>query len=184
MRRKVRADVYSSLVKVRIVKRTSVVSLPIAEAFQLFSDPRTAELVMPPTMRFRLTNEVPEPIKAGTIIHYRFYFYFIPLRWRLRVESVEPPNSFAYVQQLGPFAHWRHLETFSTSSDKATQVRDRFEFVPPFGRFGEFVYQTFLKVKITQLFEYRSHQMDRVSRGAPLPAAAPNPEPTPEPRPS
>ena len=169
--------------KVRIVKRTSVVSLPLAEAFEVFSDPHTAELVMPPTMRFRVTNEVTGPIKAGTIIQYRFYFYFIPLRWRLRVESVEPPNSFAYVQQRGPFAHWRHLQTFSTSGDKATQVRDRFEFVPPFGRLGEFVYQTLFKVKITQLFEYRANQMDRVSRGALLPNVAPaNPKPAPKPQ--
>ena len=170
--------------KVRIVKRTSVVSLPIAEAFQVFSNPRTAEWVMPSSMRFRLTNEVTEPIKAGTVIQYRFYFYFIPLRWRLRVESVEPPNSFAYVQQLGPFAHWRHLQTFSTSGHKATQLRDRFEFVPPLGRFGEFVYHTLLSAKIKQLFEYRAEQMDQVSlRSAPPPAGAPaNPELTPKPR--
>lgn len=162
-----------------------MVSLPIEEAFQVFSSPRTAELVMPPTMRFRVTNEVAEPLKAGTIIQYRFYFYFIPMRWRLRVESVEAPNSFAYVQQLGPFAHWRHLQTFSTSGDKATQLRDRFEFVPPFGRFGEFIYQTLFKEKIKQLFEYRANQMDRVSRrAAPLPADAPaGPEPTPTPQP-
>lgn len=175
---------YNCIVRVRIVKRTSVVSLPIAEAFQVFSDPSTAELLMPPTMRFRLTNEVDEPIKAGTIIQYRFYFYFIPLRWRLRVESVEPPNSFVYVQQRGPFGHWRHLETFSKSGDKATQVRDRFEFVPPFGRFGEFVYHTFFKVKITQLFEYRANQMDRVSRGGALqPTGAPaSPKRAPKPQ--
>ena len=90
------------------------------------------------------------------------------MRWRLRVESVDPPYSFVYVQQRGPFGHWRHLQTFSKSGDKATQVRDRFEFVPPFGRFGEFVYHTFFKVKITQLFEYRANQMDRVSRGGAL----------------
>jgi ligand-binding SRPBCC domain-containing protein len=170
--------------KVRIVKRTSVVSLPLAEAFEVFSDPHTAELVMPSTMRFRVTNEVAGPIKAGTIIQYRLYFYFVPLRWRLRVESVEAPNSFVYVQQLGPFGHWRHLETFSASGDRATQVRDRFEFVPPFGRFGEFVYQALFKAKITQLFEYRANQMDRVSRGAalrPIGAAA-SPERAPKPQ--
>jgi len=139
---------------------------------------------MPSTMRFRVTNEVAEPIKAGTIIQYRFYFYFIPMRWRLRVESVEPPNSFAYVQQRGPFGHWRHRETFSTSGEKATQVRDRFEFVPPFGRFGEFVYQNFLRVKITQLFEYRANQMDRVSRRGALQLtdAPANPKRAPKPQ--
>ena len=83
----------------------------------------------------------------------------------------------------GPFGHWRHLETFSTSGDKATQVRDRFEFVPPFGRLGEFVYQTLFRVKITQLFEYRANQMDRVSRGALLTDVAPaNPERSPKPQ--
>ena len=39
-------------------------SLPIAEAFQLFSDPHTAELVMPPNMRFRMTNEIPDANQA------------------------------------------------------------------------------------------------------------------------
>ena len=170
--------------KVRIVKRTSVVSLPLAEAFEVFSDPHTAALVMPPTMRFRLTNEVTGPIKAGTIIQYRFYFYFIPLRWRLRVESVEAPNSFVYVQQRGPFGHWRHLETFSASGDRAAQVRDRFEFVPPFGRVGEFVYQALFKAKVTQLFEYRANQMDRVSRGGALLTigAVASPERAPKPQ--
>jgi len=175
---------YNYPVKVRIIKRTSVVSLPIEEAFQVFSDPRTAELVMPSTMRFRLTNKVAQPIKAGTIIQYRFYFYFIPMRWRLHVESVDPPNSFVYVQQAGPFGHWRHQEKFSTSGDKATQVRDRFEFVTPFGRFGEFVYHALLRVKMMELFEYRANQMDRVSRRDALRTtdARANPKRTPKPQ--
>ena len=159
--------------KVRIVKRTSVVQLPIAEAFQVFSNPVSAERLMPAAMRFRLTNEMTEPIKAGTVLQYRFSFYRIPIRWRVRVESVEPPYSFAYVQLRGPFARWRHSQTFSAVDDQATEVLDRFEFVPPFGRIGEFAYYIFLRAKIRELFEYRSNRMDRVStRGAPRPARA------------
>jgi ligand-binding SRPBCC domain-containing protein len=149
-------------VKVRIVKRTSVVQLPIAEAFQVFSGPRSVELMTPPAMKFRLMNPVSEPIKPGTVLVYRFYIYRIPIRWRVRIESVEAPDSFAYVQERGPFAHWRHRQMFSASSQDVTEVRDRFEFVTPFGRVGEFAYQMFGREKLRQLLDYRSQKMDMV----------------------
>jgi len=80
-------------------------------------------------------------------------------------------NSFVDVQVEGPFAHWRHEQTFAASGDKATEVRDRFEFGLPFGRIGEFAYRMFLKTKIRNLFDYRANKLDLLMhRTTPRPA--------------
>jgi len=146
--------------KVRVVKRTQTVPLPIEETFKFFSNPRIVEMLTPSSMRFRLVGEKLDSLKTGTVLNYRFYLYRIPIRWRIRIESADPPNSFVDVQLKGPFAHWRHSQTFLAAGKESTEVRDRYEFGLRFGRVGEFAYQMFVKAKIRQMFDYRANKMD------------------------
>jgi len=165
--------------KVRVVKRTQTVPRPIEEAFKFFSNPGCVEVLTPSAMRFRLVGERLDSIQPGTVLNYRFYFFRIPLRWRIKIESVDAPNSFVNAQQKGPFARWKHSQTFIANGTKSTEVRDRFEFGVRFGRAGEFVYQTFVKAKIRQLFAFRANEIDMLMHSnPPRPARVqPNPEP-------
>jgi ligand-binding SRPBCC domain-containing protein len=149
-----------SAVKIRILKRTQMVPRSLEEAYKFFSDPRSVEILMPSSMRFRLVSEKPESIEAGTVLNYRFFLYRIPIYWQTRIDAVDAPNSFVSVQQKGPLAHWRHTQNFIAAGAKTTEVRDRFEFGLRFGRVGEFFYRTVMKAKIRQLLEYRANKMD------------------------
>jgi ligand-binding SRPBCC domain-containing protein len=146
--------------KLRVVKRTQVVSRPIEEAFAFFSNPRIVEFLTPSKMQFRLVGKIPESIELGTILNYQLYFYRVPLRWQVRIERFEPPNCFVNFQEKGPFARWRHTQTFVAAGNNTTEVRDRFEFGLPFGRVGEFVYRSVVKESIIRLFDYRANKMD------------------------
>ena len=146
--------------KVRVLKRTQMVLGSLEEVFQFFSNPRAVELLTPSSMHFRLLNENLDSIENGTVLDYRFYLYRIPIRWQMRIETVDPPNSFIDVQQKGPFAHWKHTQSFVAAGPDSTEVRDRFEFALPFGRVGEFAYRSYVKAIIRQLFEYRANKMD------------------------
>jgi ligand-binding SRPBCC domain-containing protein len=153
--------------KVRVVKRTQMVPRSIQDTFEFFSNPRVIETLTPSATRFRLVGEKLDSIKPGAILNYRFRFFRIPLRWRIRIESVDPPNSFVDVQLKGPFAHWKHSQMFIASGAKSTEVRDRFEFGLRFGRVGEFAYQLIVKAKIRQMFDYRANKMDMLMHANP-----------------
>jgi ligand-binding SRPBCC domain-containing protein len=157
--------------KVRVVKQKRLVARSIEDAFEFFSNPRVLESLTPSTLRLRLLGEPPLPIEPGTVLNYKFYYYRLPILWQVRIESVDPPYSFTDVQQKGPFAHWRHSQTFVAAATNSTEVLDRFEYGIPFGRVGEFAYRMFLKSHIRQLLDYRANQMDMIMHRSPPKAA-------------
>ena len=146
--------------KVRVLKRTQMVLGSLEDVFQFFSNPRAVEILTPSSMQFRLLTEDLDSIEDGVVLDYRFRLYSVPIRWQIRIESVDPPNSFVDVQENGPFAHWKHTQSFIAAGANATEVRDRFEFALPYGRVGEFAYRSYVKALIRQLFEYRANKMD------------------------
>ena len=166
-------------VKVRVIKRTSRVPLSLAQAFQFFSNPHSVVMLTPSVMQFRLVGNASETIKPGTVLDYRFRFYRIPLRWRVRIDSVEAPNSFEDAQEKGPFGHWRHTQMFLAQGETTTEIRDRFEFGLPFGRVGEFVYRMFVKTMLRQMFDYRADKIDLLMHHATQQFAGARTNPTP-----
>lgn len=48
----------------------------------------------------------------------------IRVKWRARIEEVEPPERFVDIQLAGPFREWRHTHLFSTSPDGGSQLTD------------------------------------------------------------
>jgi len=46
--------------------------LSMAEAWDFFSSPKNLRLITPPWLDFRLTNDVPDRMRSGTLITYTF----------------------------------------------------------------------------------------------------------------
>jgi ligand-binding SRPBCC domain-containing protein len=62
-------------------------------------------------------------MQEGTLIDYKLRLFGVPLRWRARISSWEPPTGFVDEQVRGPYRLWRHTHRLREDGDK-TIVED------------------------------------------------------------
>jgi hypothetical protein len=156
--------------KIRVLERTQIVPIPLAETFRFFSDPRNLERLTPSFLNFKFLSTPPEVVQPGTIIDYQIKLYGVPVHWRTRIEIVEAPNRFVDVQEKGPYKFWRHTHTFRDAGDGRTEVNDRVEYALPFGPLGELAHALFVARSLQQIFDFRSRELIAImqaDRGAP-----------------
>ena len=137
------------------LERTQVVPISILEAFDFFSDPRNLERLTPDLVHFQFLKPPPEKVSPGTILEYRLRLYGVPVKWRTRIEIVQPPTRFVDVQDKGPYAMWRHTHSFREIDAGHTEIRDQVEFAMPLGPLGEIAYRLFVIRSLKQIFDYR-----------------------------
>lgn len=148
--------------KIFIFSRAQLVHFPLEETFAFFSDPRNLELLTPAFLHFEFRREPPLVVEPGAILEYRLRLYGVPINWRTRIESVEPPRKFVDVQEKGPYALWRHTHTFRDLGGASTEMTDRVEYAVPFGFVGEFANRIFVRRSLRQIFDYRQSELASV----------------------
>jgi ligand-binding SRPBCC domain-containing protein len=142
-----------------------VVPIPIAAAFDFFSNPRNLERLTPDLVHFQFLKEPPPTVSPGTILEYRLRIYGVPVKWRTRIESVDAPNRFIDVQERGPYARWRHTHSFRELDANHTEIRDEVEFAMPLGLLGEIAYRLVVAGSLRQIFDYRETALRELFRG-------------------
>ena len=130
--------------------------ISILEAFDFFSDPRNLERLTPDLVHFQFLKPPPDKVSPGTILEYRLRLYGLPVKWRTRIEIVEPPTRFVDVQDKGPYAMWRHTHSFREVDAGHTEIRDQVEFAMPLGPLGEIAYRLLVTRSLKQIFDYRA----------------------------
>jgi ligand-binding SRPBCC domain-containing protein len=106
-----------------------VLPAPLDRVFAFFADARNLEKLTPAWLRFEILTEGPITMAPGALIDYRIRWRGIPMRWRTRIESWEPPHRFVDVQVRGPYRLWHHEHVF-VERDDGTSVIDRVEYAP------------------------------------------------------
>ncbi|HYL60417.1 MAG TPA: SRPBCC family protein [Candidatus Acidoferrales bacterium] len=149
--------------KVRLFERTQTVPRPLAETFEFFCDPHNLERLTPAFLKFRFVTTPPATVQPGTVIDYRIRLYGVPVHWRTRIETVEPPHRFVDVQEKGPYALWRHTHSFREIAG-GTEMSDRVEYAMPFGPLGEIAYHLFVARSLEQIFDFRARELTAVMR--------------------
>ena len=139
-----------------------MVPIPIGEAFEFFSNPRNLERLTPDIVRFQFLRPPPEKVSPGTILEYRLRLWGVPVKWRTRIEVVEPPTGFIDVQDKGPYAMWRHTHGFRELDARHTEIRDQVEFAMPLGPLGEIAYRLMVAGSLQQIFDYREVALRRL----------------------
>lgn len=123
------------------------------EVFPFFCDALNLERITPPELEFRILTPQPIEMVEGTLVEYRLRLWGIPFRWRTRINSWTPPESFVDEQMSGPFGFWVHRHEFA-QTDAGTLVRDHVDYGLPLSPIGEIAHPL-MRRQLTRIFRYR-----------------------------
>jgi ligand-binding SRPBCC domain-containing protein len=138
--------------KIREFQSELWLPLPPEELFPFFADAANLDAITPPWLNFRIVTPPLVVMRAGTLIDYRLRVRGVPLRWRTRIKSWEPPHRFEDEQLRGPYRLWVHEHTFETV-DGGTLARDRVRYAVPF---DGLVHRWLVRPDIEKIFQFRS----------------------------
>jgi len=134
------------------------------EVFGFFADASNLENLTPPWLRFKILTESPIHMTEGTLIDYRIRWRGIPLRWRTKIESWQPPHRFVDHQISGPYRLWRHEHLFRQRKD-GTSIEDRVEYSPLGGAIAQ---RLAVGRDVKQIFSYRRAALVRIFGTVPI----------------
>ncbi len=129
--------------------------LPPDQLFSFFADAANLEIITPPWLNFKILTPAPIEMREGTLIDYKLLIHGLPVKWRTRIRSWQPPHFFVDEQLRGPYRQWIHQHMFD-ASDGGTLVRDLVEYAVPF---DSLVHRWFVRPDIEKIFRYRSDQL-------------------------
>jgi ligand-binding SRPBCC domain-containing protein len=139
--------------------RSQWIARPIDEVFGFFADAHNLEKITPPWIGFKILFMSTPTIEEGTTIHYRLRLHGIILQWRTDICEWNPPHCFVDEQTKGPYRRWRHTHTFEAHGSR-TKMTDEVQYELPFWVLGRIVHALKVRGDVSQIFDYRSLQID------------------------
>ena len=107
-------------------------------------------------MDFQVLTHLPDKnIYEGMRIDYSVKpIWGIPVCWQTVIGPSTWLKSFVDIQVKGPYKHWIHTHSFEPVNN-GVLMRDKVEYVLPFGLLGRIVHRLFVRRKIEMIFTYR-----------------------------
>ena len=140
------------------LQREQFIPRPVAEVFAFFSLAENLGVLTPPWMHFRILSPLPINMAAGTLIDYRVWWRWLPVRWRTEITQWQPPYRFSDVQRRGPYKLWHHTHTFQPV-DGGTLMTDEVNYALTLGPLGRLMHRLIVKRDVETIFDYR---MERI----------------------
>lgn len=137
----------------------------IHETFEVFENPHNLARITPPWLNFRVLHG-PLEMRKGLEINYTIHWLGLPIRWRTRIASYQPPEMFVDLQERGPYTLWHHLHRFVPAPDGGTVVSDQVTYVLPLGPLGRLAHSVMVKRQLLGIFRYRQQALARMLGGA------------------
>ena len=141
------------------LEREQFIPRPLDEVFAFFSDAQNLEAITPAFLHFRILTPAPLVLAPGFVMDYRLRLFGVPLNWRSRIETFDPPHRFSDVQLRGPYRRWHHVHQF-TAVAGGTQMVDQVNYELPCGLLGPVAQGLFVRSMLNRIFDYRR---DRVA---------------------
>jgi ligand-binding SRPBCC domain-containing protein len=136
------------------LERTQLIPRPLHEVFAFFSDAANLERITPAFLHFKIETPLPIEMRAGAVIDYRLSLGGLPVHWRTRIASWEPPHRFTDDQERGPYALWHHVHEFEAIG-AATRMRDTVDYRLPFAALGTLVHTLWVRRTVERIFAHR-----------------------------
>lgn len=128
----------------------TLVAVPLARAFDFFSDAQNLERLTPPWLSFKINTPLPIDMREGALIDYLIELYGVPIPWRTRIDAWEPGVRFIDRQVAGPYRWWHHEHRFEATAG-GTRVIDHVEYVPRAAWLSSWL----VKRDVQRIFNYR-----------------------------
>ena len=136
-----------------VVELETALPVPAAEAYAWHERPGALERLLPPWEDAEVLGRT-GGLADGSQVTLGVAAGPVRLRWVARHRDTVPGAQFTDEQLDGPFAAWTHLHRFEDAGPQASRVRDRVEFIPPFGPAGRAA-SPVLRRKVARMLRYR-----------------------------
>jgi len=83
------------------------------------------------------------------------------MRWRTEITAWQPPHAFEDLQLKGPYKLWHHIHRFQ-AVDGGTLIRDRVEYLLPFGFVGRMVHAFSVGHNVESIFAFRQRKVEEI----------------------
>jgi ligand-binding SRPBCC domain-containing protein len=136
--------------------------------FTFHSDPRNIIHVMPPTLKL-VSLQTNGPAAEGRLIEFHCRdWWVIPMRWKCRWHTVQPPRLLVDEMVEGPFAQFVHEHRFEPLPEGGCVMHDTITYA--FGRswWGKAISETGVRLYLHLLFAYRHNRTRRWAKQASL----------------
>lgn len=138
------------------LEQEQVIPIPLAKAWDFFSDPGNLSRITPPSMDFQVKGPVARPMFPGQIIAYRVKpLLGIPVTWVTEITHVEPGAAFVDEQRFGPYRLWHHRHGFKALPGNRTLVTDTVNFALPGGFGADLLLGPLIRKQVEGIFDYR-----------------------------
>jgi len=156
------------------LKRSVMISRPLAEIFPFFEQPENHSKLTPPALHFTVLSPTPIVMKTGAQMDHRISLFGIPIHWRTLITEYSPPSQaqpdrarFQDEQLKGPYKVWRHTHLFQEVNGQ-TAMTDIVDYDLYGGPFKVLAQALYVKRAIEEIFAYRN-QIVRQLFSAPQP---------------
>lgn len=140
--------------KVHLLQREQWIPAPVDRVFAFFSDAGNLEAITPPWVHFRIRTPRPIAMHVDAKIEYRLQLAGVPLAWRTRITSWDPPHGFVDRQESGPYALWEHTHRFTPCGD-GILMEDLVRYALPLGPLGALAHALAVRAALAAIFDYR-----------------------------
>ncbi len=131
--------------------------LPPEALFSFFAHAANLDAITPTWLHFRILTPLPIVMREGTLIDYRLRVHGLPMRWRTRISTWQPPHRFVDEQLRGPYHEWIHEHTFEPR-EGGTLARDVVQYAVPL---DFLLHRCFVRPDIERIFEFRAAELKR-----------------------
>ena len=151
------------MVRPHHLEREMSIPLDLREVFDFFSNASNLEVITPPEMRLEILTEMPLVMAPGVLIDYRVRIGGIPVKWRSRITSWNPPHEFVDEQVSGPYQEWVHTHTFREIPG-GTSISDAVAYRIPLWPLGEIAFPL-VRRQLDRIFKFREQSIERLLLG-------------------
>jgi len=139
-------------------------TLPIADVFAFFENPRNLAKITPPWLRFTVKSNGELLMRDGLTIEYEIRWLSLPMKWKSLIVEYQPPVRFADQQLEGPYARWHHHHDFE-SIEGGTIIRDTVNYALPMGILGRMAHAAAVRWQLLAIFRYRQEALAKLLPG-------------------